>query len=240
MGSGTERVNVKVHLESLQNPRVLNSLLTSNEPTIPCKMGDALPVKRPPLRKSDDLKQFLKEKFDQGQKTGNKLEAFKVEEEMKTAKKNDGTKRFDVREYLDAGQIKTYWSQLYAKIKFKTSDEASEDQIEEAAQKIESINNARHEEMLFQQLKDIEPEGNVHAALINGVDFCGIAYDFEIKNGRGQLFIQTEYSKDKVRGAMKLKGIKNPRGAGYNAMAKAITEYVRIQCPDKCLSIITK
>lgn len=243
MGSGTERVNVKVHLESLQNPRVLNSLLTSNEPTIPCKMGDALPVKRPPIKKSDDLKQFLKEKFDQGQKTGNKLEASKVEEEMKTAKNNEGKKRFPVSQHLDAGQIKTYWSQLYAKIKFKTSDEVSEDQIEEATQKIESVNNARHEEMLFQQLKNIEPEEDVqfvHGALSNGVDFCGIAYDFQVKNGRGQLFIETEYSKDQVRDAMKPKGIKNPRGGGYKAMAKAITEYVTIQCPDKCVSIFTK
>ena len=40
------------------------------------------------------LKSFLKDKFDQGQKTGNKLEAFKVEEEMKTAKKSNGEKRF--------------------------------------------------------------------------------------------------------------------------------------------------
>ena len=92
MGSGTERVNIKVHFESLQKPLVPNSLLTSNEPIIPLKMGDALPTKREVKKKSDDLKLFLKEKFDQGQKTGNKLEALPVEEEMKTAKKKERRK----------------------------------------------------------------------------------------------------------------------------------------------------
>lgn len=74
------------------------------------KMGWALQKKKERQEKSDDVNIFLNDLFNQGQKTGNKIDPKSASEKMKKERKSDGTKRFGRDEWLTTSQIRSWFS----------------------------------------------------------------------------------------------------------------------------------
>uniref|UniRef100_A0A914CGH7 Uncharacterized protein n=1 Tax=Acrobeloides nanus TaxID=290746 RepID=A0A914CGH7_9BILA len=64
---------------------------------------------------SDDVKQFLDDQFDNGQRTGKKIDSKTVEQLMKTATDELGNRRFMVKDRLTARQIASYFSRRASK-----------------------------------------------------------------------------------------------------------------------------
>ena len=64
------------------------------------------------VRFSSDLKEFLSEIFDIGQKSGEKFTPSDASMRIRQAPLENGSKRFSVTQYLDAAQITSFFSRL--------------------------------------------------------------------------------------------------------------------------------
>ena len=83
-------------------------------------------------------KDYLKKKFDIGQKTGRKVDPVTVSQEMRVAKNSNGDRLFSSSEFLTGKQIQNFFSRLASK---RSVDIVTEEDDEEEI-------SARHEEAL--------------------------------------------------------------------------------------------
>ena len=77
--------------------------------------GWALKSSRKPVRFNETQKQFLTEKFEIGEETGNKEDHAKVCREMRLKKDMHGLKVFSTEECLTTQQIASFFSRLASK-----------------------------------------------------------------------------------------------------------------------------
>ena len=67
-------------------------------------------------RFSTNVREYLVQKLEVGEKPGNKADPTAVAQEMRNVKKEDGQRRFNREEWLNQSQIKSFFSRL-AKLK---------------------------------------------------------------------------------------------------------------------------
>ncbi|XP_061185268.1 uncharacterized protein LOC133193341 [Saccostrea echinata] len=75
-------------------------------------MGWALKKDKKTVRFSEEVKHYLQDIFDQGERSGNKVHPSVVAQNMRVAVKEDGSKRFKPHQYPALGQISSYFSRL--------------------------------------------------------------------------------------------------------------------------------
>ncbi|VDI54148.1 Hypothetical predicted protein [Mytilus galloprovincialis] len=83
-----------------------------SSPLTTLSKGWALKKDKKAVRFSSDLKSFLAEMYEHGEKTGEKVTASDAAVKIRQARLPDGTKRFQVNEYLDSSQITSFFSRL--------------------------------------------------------------------------------------------------------------------------------
>ena len=81
------------------------------------KMGWALKVAREKKRFESNVRYFLIEKFEDGEKSGNKADPMSVSREMKTKRDGNGRLLFQPNEWKTAQQIKSFFSRYSAKVR---------------------------------------------------------------------------------------------------------------------------
>ncbi|KXJ11458.1 hypothetical protein AC249_AIPGENE89 [Exaiptasia diaphana] len=79
--------------------------------------GWALRLHKKKGRFNENQRRYLDEKFQIGQQTGHKADPEQVSIDMRYAKKDDGSQRFIMDEYLFAQQIKSYFSRTASKLR---------------------------------------------------------------------------------------------------------------------------
>lgn len=90
-------------------------------------------------------KDYLRKKFDIGQKTGRKLDPVTVSQEMRSSKDSSGNRLFSRSEFLTGQQVQSFFSRLASKRSVDIVTE--EDEEEEIC--------ARHEEALSEMRNDV-------------------------------------------------------------------------------------
>lgn len=77
--------------------------------------GWALKTTQAGLRFSDKQRQYLQEKFMEGERTGQKLDGATVSKAMRVAKDSNGKRLFQYEEFLSAQQVTGVFSRLASK-----------------------------------------------------------------------------------------------------------------------------
>lgn len=99
--------------------------------TLSQKMGWALKTVKEKKRFEEKVKVYLIEKFEEGQRTGNKADPVAVSREMKVKKDDDGKFFFEPCEWKTTQQIKSFFSRHSAKLKeMIAGDEVYEEDVE--------------------------------------------------------------------------------------------------------------
>ena len=66
------------------------------------------------VRFTEEVKQYLTQKFDLGERTGNKADPGKVAADMRTSRKPDGSRMFERKDWLTRSQVQGFFSRLAA------------------------------------------------------------------------------------------------------------------------------
>ncbi|KAL9983008.1 hypothetical protein ACROYT_G005129 [Oculina patagonica] len=97
------------------------------------------------VRFPDDVKQYLTRKFDLGERTGNKTDPGKVAADMRTARRPDGLRIFDRKDWLTKSQVQVFFSRLAATRRkqgnqeLQMEDVYAEEEEEERCEMLESV-----------------------------------------------------------------------------------------------------
>ncbi|XP_076111669.1 uncharacterized protein LOC143079930 [Mytilus galloprovincialis] len=83
-------------------------------------MGWALKKERKVVRFSDNVKSYLSNIFEKGERSGIKANPSTVVRNMRVARDENGNKRFTPKEYLELGQIASFFSRLAVMQRCKT------------------------------------------------------------------------------------------------------------------------
>ncbi|VDH90625.1 Hypothetical predicted protein [Mytilus galloprovincialis] len=83
-------------------------------------MGWALKKERKVVRFSDNVKSYLSNIFEEGERSGIKANPSTVVRNMRVARDENGNKRFTPKEYLELGQIASFFSRLAVMQRCKT------------------------------------------------------------------------------------------------------------------------
>ncbi|XP_076080552.1 uncharacterized protein LOC143051543 [Mytilus galloprovincialis] len=83
-------------------------------------MGWALKKERKVVRFSDNVKSYLSNIFEEGERSGIKANPLTVVRNMRVARDENGNKRFTPKEYLELGQIASFFSRLAVMQRCKT------------------------------------------------------------------------------------------------------------------------
>ena len=89
--------------------------------------GWALKATKKNTRIAENVRAFLVEKFDAGERSGRKADPAEVERELKFAKDESGLSLFKSAEWLTAKQIKSFFSRHAAKLRKKSSQQYPEE-----------------------------------------------------------------------------------------------------------------
>lgn len=94
----------------------------SSQPREVLHKGWALKKARKPIRFSEAVRKYLEEKFKIGKETGHKLDAASVARDMRFARGPDGTRLFDLNDFLTEQQVTSYFSRLTGKRRHQPAD----------------------------------------------------------------------------------------------------------------------
>jgi translation elongation factor EF-G len=125
--------------------------------------GWALKANRKAARFSDAQRQYLEDKFNIGQVSGQKQDPNAVSRDMRFAHKPDGTKLFSSDEYLSPQQVQSFFSRTAAKV--RNTEYSEEEQV--AAQKEKTYEELRQE--------IIEKVGLCHPISYDNLHLCAMA-----------------------------------------------------------------
>ena len=97
------------------------------------------------VRFAAEVKQYLTTKFDLGERTGNKADPGKVSADMRTARKPDGLRMFDRKDWLTKSQVQGFFSRLAATRRRQGNEEVqiedvyAEEEEQERHEVLESV-----------------------------------------------------------------------------------------------------
>ena len=115
--------------DKLLHDRGIQPALASSTLPVPAEetkpKGWALKVTKKATRFNEKLKKYLEEKFFLFQKTGHKVEAVIVAQEMRYDE--DGSRRFTLDEFLTPQQVQSFFSRMAAKLKNRREEILEED-----------------------------------------------------------------------------------------------------------------
>lgn len=92
--------------------------------------GWGLKARREVKRFNKNQTAFLDDKFDKGEKTGQKSDPEEVSQEMRQVKTRNGTRRFSFAEFLSAQQIASYFSRLVLKKRQSYNPKLTEEDLQ--------------------------------------------------------------------------------------------------------------
>ena len=110
---------------------------------VPLAQGWALRGTKKTTRFNESQRQYLDDKFQIGQDSGHKADPEMVSREMRYARTENGQRRFNIEEFLNAQQIQGYFSRAAAKLRHATASQSAHDDNVKAAQEEESYTSAR-------------------------------------------------------------------------------------------------
>ena len=196
-------------------------------------------------------KSFLREYFNEGQRTKQKMSGAAGADLALEKLRNDPS--FSPP-YPKRRQIQTFFTDCYRKVKNQTitnadgiallpidaniEEEASPEE-ENDAQLVETTMAQNDIISAMQHLEqDDDGSNDTHPLEENGIDLCSIALDYQAKKGKpGDLYID-DYDKDDIKAVLEKLDIPLPKKMTGRFMARAIFNYVSTNCPDQCTSQI--
>lgn len=109
----------KLHEGASKQPSIRDesSNTSSQVNTEKLPQGWALKTSKANVRFNEKQKQYLDDKFNIGQQSGHKVDPDQVSIDMRSAKDEDGKRKFIVKEFLSGQQIKSYFSRKSSKLK---------------------------------------------------------------------------------------------------------------------------
>ncbi|KAK3107372.1 hypothetical protein FSP39_012971 [Pinctada imbricata] len=126
----------KAKIEYSKQMEKVNLLSASSENVTPgrnvnlLKQGWALKSRGEVKRFTDDQRTFLDEKFQKGEKTGQKYDPEEVSQEMRQIRTVEGKKRFSPEEFLSAQQIGSYFSRLVLQKRKKNNNSYTDEDLQ--------------------------------------------------------------------------------------------------------------
>lgn len=126
-------------------------------------------------RFSTNVREYLVQKFEVGEKTGNKADPTAVAQEMRNVKKEDGQRRFNREEWLNQSQIKSFFSRL---AKLKRSNCSKQISCEEIPLKNPDSDSETDDEEDYRDeiVKNIlSTISTTHPVVYENYDLCDIA-----------------------------------------------------------------
>ena len=130
-----------------------------------CSMGWALQKPRGGgARFSEDVRSYLSERFETGERTGRKADPSQVASDMRKARDANGARKFKRTEWLTKTQVQSYFSRLSALKRrsgavSKIADEDDDDEslIEEELSYLEDKARQKEEEYIVNELAVVHP-----------------------------------------------------------------------------------
>ena len=237
------KVKLKSHLVPLKNVDLPEILKTDEEPKY--GKGHALPEKRKNRRFTTAEKEFMRNMFNQGQLTKQKVNGMKTHSDMRKAVDSDGNKMF-FPPYLTAEQIDAFFSKCYGEIKNKPISDNADDDSEEVqilnqerlADEQAIVLDAVNEELLNQVAQDNTGSNSIHPLEEDHINLCEIALNYLANRGNTKKLFLHEYPLAAIHSIFEKLDIPLPRKIdSYRALAKSIYKYVSATCPDKCTNL---
>ena len=147
-----------------------DNLTRTTSSFLPLKMGWALAKPRSTARFSENVRSYLNEKFEIGQRTGRKADPEQISIEMRTVKNVDNVRRFERREWLTRTQIAGFFSRLASRSRrgntaCREGQEETEDQDDVAMEEREEEKRALVDK-INQEL------GLQHPIVYKSIDLC--------------------------------------------------------------------
>lgn len=154
-------------------PRVTSEATNSSQQSNnePLQMGWALQKPRTGGSKfSENVKLYLTERFDFGESTGRKADPSQVAADMRTARADNGTRRFSRDEWLTKRQVQGFFSRLSAARRMKP---ASTEIADNDLQVLEDEIVCSEEKDRAEMVEDIVSKlGVIHPVTYDGYDLC--------------------------------------------------------------------
>ena len=164
---------------SLQKQRTFPSMQAGNEGVLDCQEaveGWALKTVQKSSRMSEDVRNYLIQRFNDGAKTGNKADPKYVEHEMKHVRNTTGGLLFQPYEWRTSKQIASFSSNLSKSQLAKNIDEGNHGiETEDEEPNIQDKNL-----QLLQLVIEIQVQAD-HPILFQGHNLCHIATEGKIK-----------------------------------------------------------
>ncbi|XP_063436619.1 uncharacterized protein LOC134718051 [Mytilus trossulus] len=110
--SDKSKIEYSRHMEKVNTVTVNSNNFSSGNSNSDLTQGWALKIRRTVKRFTQDQKKYLQEKFDRGEKTGQKFDPDEVSQDMRMVRTTSGRKRFSQEEFLSTTQIASYFSRL--------------------------------------------------------------------------------------------------------------------------------
>ncbi|CAC5386711.1 unnamed protein product [Mytilus coruscus] len=110
--SDKSKIEYSRHMEKVNTVTVNSDNFSPGNSNSDLPQGWALKLRRTVKRFTQDQKKYLQEKFDRGEKTGQKFDPEEVSQDMRMVRTTSGRKRFSQEEFLSATQIASYFSRL--------------------------------------------------------------------------------------------------------------------------------
>jgi len=114
-------------------------------------IGRALNITKRPTRMTGNVKTFLMKKFEEGARTGNKVDPVQLAREMKTLRNEDGEPMFNPEEWRTGQQISSLFSRQTVALRHRGTDveEIPEEDIEAAESEIaiDSLRSLKMDDM---------------------------------------------------------------------------------------------
>ncbi|VDI29911.1 Hypothetical predicted protein [Mytilus galloprovincialis] len=110
--SDKSKIEYSRHMEKVNTVTVNSNNFSSGNSNSDLTQGWALKLRRTVKGFTQDQKKYLQEKFDRGEKTGQKFDPEEVSQDMRFIRTTSGRKRFSQEEFLSATQIASYFSRL--------------------------------------------------------------------------------------------------------------------------------
>lgn len=134
------------------------------------RQGWALKATKKNTRISDDVRSFLVEQFNAGERSGKKVDPADVARELKFAKNENGDSMFQSADWYTAKQIKSFFSRHAAKQRKMKSPPTSGE--EDFSEDMEDIEACEAEEQHFSLCSAVHQALDGHPITAAGINFC--------------------------------------------------------------------
>ena len=177
----------------------------------------------------DDVKAFVRQKFDEGEETNRHMSYPKIASAIETEKDIDGNPKFFPNKWLDVQQVGYLVSKFIKEKKNQSSDPSEED----ISVNLSEENFSRRRDAIqtaVQHMQSTNPlsEQSHPLLLDDGTNICDIAKDYnDNQNGRDSLIMQEDF--DNILPI--LEAIEyQPEGKNRRKAALEIVKFVKTKC----------